>query len=113
MLCLYLTGALFVILRHAVQIRSVVGASKRAEIISTYPVKLVRSAECVTPYSFFSFVVVNPSITDTETREIMNHEMVHIRQKHWVDLLLSGVVCTVQWFNPCHMDLLKVHEAKP
>jgi TonB family protein len=30
----------------------------------------------------------------------MNHEMVHIRQKHWVDLLLSGVVCTVQWFNP-------------
>jgi TonB family protein len=100
LMCLYLTGALFVILRHAVQIRSVIGAAKKAEVISTYPVKLVRSAECVTPYSFFSFVVVNPSITDTETREIMNHEMVHIRQKHWVDLLLSGVLCIVQWFNP-------------
>ena len=100
LLCMYLTGALFVILRHAAQIRSVIGAARKAEVISTYPVKLVRSAECVTPYSFFSFVVVNPSITDTETREIMNHEMVHIRQKHWVDLLLSGVLCIVQWFNP-------------
>ena len=100
LLCLYFTGALFVILRHVVQVRSVLCAARKAEVISTYPVKLVRSAECVTPYSFLSFVVVNPSVTATETREIMNHEMVHIRQKHWLDLLLSGLLCMIQWFNP-------------
>ena len=30
----------------------------------------------------------------------MNHEAVHVRQKHWLDLLLSGLLCTLQWFNP-------------
>jgi TonB family protein len=45
-------------------------------------------------------VFVNPSITDVETKEIMNHELVHIRQKHWFDLLLGEMLCMMQWFNP-------------
>ena len=43
---------------------------------------------------------VNPSITDVETKEIMNHELVHIRQKHWFDLVLVELLCMMQWFNP-------------
>ena len=43
---------------------------------------------------------VNPSITDVETKEIMNHELVHIRQKHWFDLVLVELLCMLQWFNP-------------
>ena len=30
----------------------------------------------------------------------MNHEMVHIRQKHWLDLMLAELLCLIQWFNP-------------
>ena len=30
----------------------------------------------------------------------MNHEMVHIRQKHWLDLVLVELLCILQWFNP-------------
>ena len=30
----------------------------------------------------------------------MNHEMVHIRQKHWLDLILVELLCVLQWFNP-------------
>jgi TonB family protein len=63
-------------------------------------VKIVCHSANVTPFSFFSWVVVNPSLTETETREIMNHEMVHVRQRHWLDLLLTGLLCTLQWFNP-------------
>ena len=43
---------------------------------------------------------VNPSVTDIETKEIMIHELVHIRQKHWFDLLLVELLCMMQWFNP-------------
>jgi len=45
-------------------------------------------------------VFVNPSITDVETKEIVNHELVHIRQKHWFDLVLVELLCMMQWFNP-------------
>ncbi len=47
-----------------------------------------------------SVIVMLPSVTDIETREIMNHELVHIRQKHWFDLLLVEMLCMIQWFNP-------------
>ena len=30
----------------------------------------------------------------------MNHELVHIRQKHWIDLVLAELLCMLQWFNP-------------
>jgi hypothetical protein len=30
----------------------------------------------------------------------MIHELVHIRQKHWFDLLLVELLCLMQWFNP-------------
>ena len=93
-------GALFTVVRQLVRTLTVVKTINKSEIISTHPVKLIRSADNVTPFSFFSFVFVNPSLKDIETREIMNHEMVHVKQMHWLDLLLSGLLCTVQWFNP-------------
>jgi TonB family protein len=30
----------------------------------------------------------------------MHHELVHVRQKHWFDLLLAELLCMIQWFNP-------------
>ncbi len=88
------------VIRYVTQMVTVLKAAKRARPVSGYPVKLIRSSDFPSPFSLFSFVVVNPSVSETETREIMNHEVVHIRQKHWLDLLLSGFLCAVQWFNP-------------
>jgi TonB family protein len=100
LLVLYLSGVLFVLnilLRHG---RSVLRAIRRSEIIKIHPVKLIRTTDYTSAFSFFSYVFVNPSITDVETKEIMNHELVHIRQKHWFDLLLGEMLCMLQWFNP-------------
>jgi TonB family protein len=63
-------------------------------------IKLVRTSEYVSSFSFFSFVFVNPSVASNEMEEIMNHEREHIQQRHWFDLLLVELICIVQWFNP-------------
>ena len=63
-------------------------------------VKLVRTPDYAASFSFFSYVFVNPSTSDVETREIVNHESEHIEQRHWFDLLLAEILCMVQWFNP-------------
>lgn len=97
---IWLAGAVFMIVRNAVQVIPVFRSAAGQEEATHLNVRLVRSPECTTPFSLFSLVVVNPSVSETETREIINHEMVHIRQKHWFDLVLSGLLCTVQWFNP-------------
>ncbi len=63
-------------------------------------VKLVRTPDYAASFSFFSYVFVNPSTSDVETREIVNHEREHIEQRHWFDLLLAEFLCMLQWFNP-------------
>lgn len=96
----WLAGALIILSRYVAQIIPVLRAASKADSTAGYPVRVLRSPEFSGSFSLFSLVVVNPSVSDTETREIMNHEMVHIRQKHWFDLVLSSLLCTVQWFNP-------------
>jgi TonB family protein len=100
LILLYLSGIIIIGLMIMMQSRSVLRALRKADIITSTPVKLVRTADYSGSFSFFSFVFVNPSVTDIEMREIMNHEMVHIRQKHWIDLVLGGLLCMLQWFNP-------------
>ena len=100
LLVLYASGILFVLTQILRQGRRVLLTIKKSEVINLHPVKLIRTPEYTTAFSFFSYVIVNPSITDIETAEIMNHEMVHIRQKHWLDLVLVQLLCMMQWFNP-------------
>ena len=97
---LYISGVLFVIFMIVKQSKSVIKAIKRSEINKSHSVKLIRTAEYPSSFSFFSYVFVNPSITDVETEEIVNHELVHIRQWHWFDLVLVELLCILQWFNP-------------
>ncbi len=96
----WLSGAAVILLRYLLQVLRVFRAAGKAELTPGYPVRVVRSSEFPGSFSLFSLVVVNPSVSETEAREIMNHEMVHIRQMHWFDLVLSSVLCAVQWFNP-------------
>jgi TonB family protein len=100
LLVLYLSGVFVVLYLIIRQSRSIVRAIRKSEITTLYPVKLIRTPEYTSAFSFFSYVFVNPSVTDIEAREIMNHELVHIRQKHWLDLVLVELLCIMQWFNP-------------
>jgi TonB family protein len=100
LLILYLSGVLLVAFMILKRSRSVIVAIQKAEIITAFPAKLIRTSDYATSFSFFSYVFVNPSVTETETKEIVNHELVHICQKHWFDLVLIELLCILQWFNP-------------
>lgn len=100
MIVIYNAGALFVAYKVFKQSRTVIRVIKKADITTLLSVKLIRTAEYTSSFSFFSYVFVNPSVTDIETAEIVNHEMAHIRQWHWVDLVLFELLCLLQWFNP-------------
>ena len=53
------------------------------------------------PFSFFKWIFINPdSCTPVETREILTHELVHVKQNHSIDILLSELICVLCWFNP-------------
>lgn len=100
LLYIYLIGALYLIYRLIKQTTSVWQLIRKSETLHFNSVKLIRSDRYPASFSFFSFVFVNPSTHEHEISEIVNHEQEHIRQRHWIDLLLFEIVCTIQWFNP-------------
>lgn len=53
------------------------------------------------PRSFFKYIFVNPNKYDSEAYEqILEHEKIHVKQKHCIDLLLAEIAIIVLWFNP-------------
>ncbi|HPR85609.1 MAG TPA: carboxypeptidase-like regulatory domain-containing protein [Prolixibacteraceae bacterium] len=100
LLYIYILGALYLIYRLIKQTISVWQLIRKSETLHFNSVKLIRSDRYPASFSFFSFVFVNPSTHEHEINEIVNHEQEHIRQRHWIDLLLFEILCTIQWFNP-------------
>lgn len=63
---------------------------------------LIKSETRGTPFSFFRYIFWNPKIDpDTvEGKQIFQHELVHVRQKHSLDKLFINLVQIIFWFNP-------------
>lgn len=100
LLLIYLFGSFYLVFRLIKQTHSVWRIIRKSEPLHFNTAKLIHTDQYPASFSFFSFVFVNPSIDETETSEIVNHEQEHIRQRHWIDLLLFEILCTMQWFNP-------------
>ncbi len=68
----------------------------------------------IRPFSFFGKVVMSRSDFALCDGALLTHERSHIRRFHAVDLCLSCIVTTFQWFNPASWlisrELRKVHE---
>lgn len=65
-----------------------------------------------TAFSFFNLLFINPSSMNKAT--ILKHEMVHIQQKHSIDILFFELLRILNWFNPVvwlmQKDIKLLHE---
>ena len=97
---IYLSGVLilaFTVIKHLSSLYKIIG---RSIINKRGPAKLVRASGYPSAFSFFNYIFINPSVNENEVEEIMNHEIVHVRQKHWFDLLVVELIRLFQWVNP-------------
>ncbi|MFI2742105.1 TonB family protein [Zhouia sp. PK063] len=51
-------------------------------------------------FSFFNIIFLGDSVIKKEYEHILNHELVHIKQRHSYDLMLFEIFKIVMWFNP-------------
>lgn len=96
-----LAGALFFLLRLLIQLFSFRKMLKRSKWIAGDRVKVYEVAEGITPFSFGRSVFVNPSRhSPEELREIIRHEIVHVKQLHSLDIIWGEILCLLNWYNP-------------
>ncbi|PWI31256.1 hypothetical protein DI383_00855 [Flavobacteriaceae bacterium LYZ1037] len=61
----------------------------------------IETTNNVPPFSFFNWIVYNPShFHENELLHIINHEKVHAKQFHSIDVMLCQISCIVFWINP-------------
>jgi beta-lactamase regulating signal transducer with metallopeptidase domain len=62
--------------------------------------KLVHLSESKEAFSFFNWVFLGDQISSSERANIIQHELIHSRQKHSLDLLIFEILRICMWFNP-------------
>ena len=53
-------------------------------------------------FSFFNYIFIDKNLlhSNNEIQKIIEHENIHISQKHSVDLIIAEILTIIQWFNP-------------
>lgn len=109
---IYLAGAAFVALltiySYIKMTRIIRGGEKRM----TEDAIIVVANTTVSPFSWGRYLVVSPA--DADNRLIIEHELIHIRNRHSLDLIFAQLFIIFNWFNPVawlmRRELSAVHE---
>jgi TonB family protein len=69
---------------------------------------IVETSENKLTFSFFHFIFISQTdfLSEKDRNQILQHEIVHARQYHSIDILLINVLGILFWFNP----LLRIYK---
>ena len=98
---IYLAGVSIFLLQLLYQLLSIVAKGRGKRRYSVDGLVVVDLEEASAPFSFWNRVFLHRDGYDAATYgRILEHERVHVRQRHSLDLLLAELLVAVQWFNP-------------
>jgi len=108
----YLTGAAVLFLMLIAKLYALFKLIRNAQIIERDKHKVIYLPESNTAFSFFNYLFIGTDAPGANT--IIRHELVHIRQKHSVDIIFLELLKIANWFNPfvylLQNSLKTVHE---
>ena len=97
---IYILGVLVQLTRNTISywhLRQIVKGGERNESDTHI---LIHNEQIKSAFSFYRFIVMNQKLSTTENELILKHEITHVLQKHWIDLLGCECALAIQWFNP-------------
>lgn len=91
----YVAGITVFIVRFLSGLYAMLGLKRKATRVMLYgfPVFMIESFPTC---SFFHTIIASRGADRME----IEHEQIHIRQKHWIDRLVAEVASIILWFNP-------------
>ncbi|MGJ5642008.1 M56 family metallopeptidase [Formosa sp. S-31] len=98
---IYCLGVLFFSLRFILELNALKNFIKNQELNRHGRFQIAKTKENLAPFSFFNWIFYHPNtFTKDELIHIINHEKVHARQLHSIDILVAKIATIVFWFNP-------------
>jgi beta-lactamase regulating signal transducer with metallopeptidase domain len=97
----FISGALFMLVRLIVQLVSFRRIIKKSELISATNMKIYQVNDSIIPFSFGNSIFINRNLhSEEELQDIIRHEFVHVRQRHSIDIIWGELLCLLNWYNP-------------
>ncbi|WP_175634619.1 M56 family metallopeptidase [Pedobacter ghigonis] len=107
--CLISLGLTIKICSGLGRLQSIVRKAKKTK---ENGITLIEMKNSKMAFSFFNLLFIDPGLDHKTT--ILKHEMVHIRQRHSLDILLFELIQISSWFNPITYliknDIKLIHE---
>ncbi|MGV8095593.1 MAG: carboxypeptidase-like regulatory domain-containing protein [Mangrovibacterium sp.] len=98
---IYSTGVFFFLLRLIIQTVRILLVIYRSEAKKLDGFYIHENTEYNLPFSFFNHIFINPEFhKQNDLDDMLAHEKVHIRERHWIDLLFIELLTVLFWFNP-------------
>lgn len=83
-----------------IKLIKIINLIRTYEVIKQQDFTLILIPNNTKAFSFFNYVFLGNKIKETNRGKIIQHELVHSKQKHSLDLLLFEFLKIVMWFNP-------------
>lgn len=101
LLTIYLTGVILFTARFIYQLVQIRTLIRRNSHGIKPEEKIILLSAPHAPFSFFRMIFISRDMLGSpEIRQVIEHERVHIRQYHSLDIMLMEALTIVQWFNP-------------
>ncbi len=94
----YLFIALCFALKLSLGLSKIIKLWLGANKTNTERFTLIELKEQTAAFSFFNLLFIHPNLADQPA--VLKHELVHIKQKHSIDILFFELLQIVCWFNP-------------
>lgn len=101
-LLIYGSVTAMLLLRFARNLVAVCKKTRRAERARYQNASLLLTEEGSIPYSFLKYIFVNREdyLEGKVEKEILQHELAHVNQKHSIDIIFTELLSCFFWFNP-------------
>lgn len=97
----FLAGSLVMLVRMLIQLISLKKLRCSAPLLHEGQYAFYQLPNEQSPFSFGNHVYLNRHLyNEEEFEKIIRHELVHVQQKHTIDVLLMEWICIINWFNP-------------
>jgi len=109
---IYLIICCFFVLKLILSLSKIVRLWLTAKKDRSGTITIVELEKEHSAFSFFNLLFIHPQLAAKQT--VLKHEMVHIKQKHSLDILFFEIIQIICWFNPfiyfIKKDIKLLHE---
>ncbi|MEY8869168.1 M56 family metallopeptidase [Meridianimaribacter flavus] len=97
----YSIGVVVLLLKFGIELFSLFSLLKKNSLEKIENHYYIKTSKSIAPFSFFNYIVYNPShFNPEELKHIINHEKVHSKQFHSIDIIITHLATILFWFNP-------------